>query len=146
MRWRQRRRRFPAGPPCRRASVGACCNGSPTCWKSRQEELARLIAEETGNALRTQARGEAKFVVDSFRYFGGLASELRGTSLPLGKDILSYTRREPIGVVGAIVPWNAPGAACRAQNRAGDLCRQHHRAEGGGGRAARRADDRRRLP
>ena len=76
--------------------------------ESRQEELARLIAEETGNALRTQARGEAKFVVDSFRYFGGLASELRGTSLPLGKDVLSYTRREPIGVVGAIVPWNAP--------------------------------------
>ena len=74
----------------------------------RQEELARLIAEETGNALRTQARGEAKFVVDSFRYFGGLASELRGTTLPLGKDMLSYTRREPIGVVGAIVPWNAP--------------------------------------
>ena len=74
----------------------------------RQEELARLIAEETGNALRTQARGEAKFVVDSFRYFGGLATELRGTTLPLGKDMLSYTRREPIGVVGAIVPWNAP--------------------------------------
>ena len=74
----------------------------------RQEELARLIAEETGNALRTQARGEAKFVIDTFRYFGGLASELRGTTLPLGKDMLSYTRREPIGVVGAIVPWNAP--------------------------------------
>ena len=74
----------------------------------RQEELARLIAEETGNALRTQARGEAKFVIDTFRYFGGLATELRGTTLPLGKDMLSYTRREPIGVVGAIVPWNAP--------------------------------------
>ena len=74
----------------------------------RQEELARTIAEETGNALRTQARGEAKFVVDTFRYFGGLTSELRGTTLPLGPDVLSYTRREAIGVVGAIVPWNAP--------------------------------------
>ncbi|MGI4946001.1 MAG: aldehyde dehydrogenase family protein, partial [Janthinobacterium lividum] len=72
------------------------------------EELARTIAEETGNALRTQARGEAKVVADAFRYFGGLASELRGTTLPLGGDMLSYTRREPIGVVGAIVPWNAP--------------------------------------
>lgn len=76
--------------------------------EARQEELARVIAEETGNALRTQARGEAKFVVDTFRYFGGLAGELRGTTLPLGEDVLSYTRREPIGVVGAIVPWNAP--------------------------------------
>ena len=53
----------------------------------RQEELARTIAEETGNALRTQARGEAKFAVDTFRYFGGLASELRGTTLPLGPDV-----------------------------------------------------------
>ena len=76
--------------------------------ETRQEELAKLIAEETGNALRTQARGEALFVVNGFRYFGGLSSELRGTTLPLGPDMLSYTRREPIGVVGAIVPWNAP--------------------------------------
>ena len=43
-----------------------------------------------------------------FRYFGGLASELKGETIPLGEHVLSYTRREPIGVVGAIVPWNAP--------------------------------------
>lgn len=76
--------------------------------EERLEELARLISRETGNALRTQARGEAKFAADSFRYFGGLASELRGTTVPFGEAMLSYTRREPIGVVGAIVPWNAP--------------------------------------
>jgi acyl-CoA reductase-like NAD-dependent aldehyde dehydrogenase len=75
----------------------------------RTEELARLIALETGNALRTQARGEATMVVDIFRYFGGLAGELKGETIPLGEAMLSYTRREPIGVVGAIVPWNAPG-------------------------------------
>ena len=76
--------------------------------EARLEELARLIASETGNALRTQARGEAKWVADTFRYFGGLAGELKGTTIPLGETVLSYTRREPIGVVGAIVPWNAP--------------------------------------
>lgn len=76
--------------------------------EARVEELARIIAHETGNALRTQARPEALGCVDVFRYFGGLASELKGTTLPLGDEILSYTRREPIGVVGAIVPWNAP--------------------------------------
>ncbi|MGD9925190.1 MAG: aldehyde dehydrogenase family protein, partial [Pseudorhodoplanes sp.] len=73
-----------------------------------QEDLARLIASETGNALRTQARGEAKMVADAFRYFGGLASELKGVTIPLGETQLSYSRREPLGVVGAIVPWNAP--------------------------------------
>jgi betaine-aldehyde dehydrogenase len=74
----------------------------------RVEELARIIAEETGNAIRTQARGEARGAIDILRYFGGLASELKGETIPLGEHVLSYTRREPIGVVGAIIPWNAP--------------------------------------
>ena len=76
--------------------------------QARSEELARTIALETGNALRTQARGEASMTADIFRYFGGLASELKGETVPLGENVLSYTRREPIGVVGAIIPWNAP--------------------------------------
>ncbi|MBV8520531.1 MAG: aldehyde dehydrogenase family protein [Acetobacteraceae bacterium] len=76
--------------------------------EARQEELARLIATETGNALRTQSRGEAQWVVDTFRYFGGLSGEIKGITVPFGEVMLSYTRREPIGVVGAIVPWNAP--------------------------------------
>jgi acyl-CoA reductase-like NAD-dependent aldehyde dehydrogenase len=76
--------------------------------EARVEELARIIAEETGNALRTQARPEARGAADVIRYFGGLASELKGETIPLGEHVLSYTRREPIGVVGAIIPWNAP--------------------------------------
>jgi len=76
--------------------------------EARVEELARIIAAETGNALRTQARPEAKNSADIMRYFGGLASELKGETIPLGEQVLSYTRREPIGVVGAIIPWNAP--------------------------------------
>jgi betaine-aldehyde dehydrogenase len=76
--------------------------------EARAEEMARTIALETGNALRTQARGEAKMTADIFRYFGGLGSELKGETIPLGENVLSYTRREPLGVVGAIIPWNAP--------------------------------------
>ena len=76
--------------------------------EARVEELARLIALETGNALRTQARPEAVGTVDMFRYYGGLGGELKGETIPLGEQVLSYTRREPMGVVGAIVPWNAP--------------------------------------
>ncbi len=75
---------------------------------ARIEELARLIALETGNALRTQARAEARLSADIFRYFGGLAGELKGETIPLGEHVLSYTRREPLGVVGAVIPWNAP--------------------------------------
>ncbi|MGH7115883.1 MAG: aldehyde dehydrogenase family protein [Stellaceae bacterium] len=76
--------------------------------EAQAEALAHLIALETGNALRTQARGEARLAADMFRYFGGLAGELKGETIPLGEQVLSYTRREPLGVVGAIIPWNAP--------------------------------------
>jgi phenylacetaldehyde dehydrogenase len=72
------------------------------------EELARTIASETGNAIRTQARGEAATAADVFRYFGGVASEQKGEVLPMGDAMLSYSVREPLGVVAAIVPWNAP--------------------------------------
>ena len=76
--------------------------------ETRIEELALTIALETGNAIRTQARSEAKTTVDIIRYFGGLGGELKGETIPLGEHVLSYTRREPLGVVGAIIPWNAP--------------------------------------
>ncbi|MDQ2952310.1 MAG: aldehyde dehydrogenase family protein [Chloroflexota bacterium] len=72
------------------------------------EELARLLAAETGNAIRTQSRPEAQRVADLFRYFGGLGGELKGETIPLGENWFSYTRREPLGVVAAIVPWNVP--------------------------------------
>ncbi len=76
--------------------------------EARHEELARLVATETGNALRTQARGEIRSAIDIFRYFGGVAQELKGEVIPINDDLLVYNRREPYGVVGGIVPWNAP--------------------------------------
>lgn len=76
--------------------------------EARIEPMAQTIAMETGNAIRTQARPEAMAAADVFRYFGGLASELKGEQIPLNENMLSYSRREPIGVVGAIIPWNAP--------------------------------------
>ena len=72
------------------------------------EEMATLLATETGNAIRPQARPEIKGAAEVFRYFGGVASEIKGSVIPLGEEMLSYSRREPIGVVGAIIPWNSP--------------------------------------
>jgi betaine-aldehyde dehydrogenase len=72
------------------------------------ERLARIISEENGNAIKTQSRGEVRYAVDVFRYFGSLASEAKGEHIPLNAHVLDYSRREPLGVVGAIVPWNAP--------------------------------------
>ena len=73
-----------------------------------QDELARLIALETGKALRTESRVEAGVVADIFEFFGGLGGELKGESVPFAPDVLSVTVRQPLGVVGAIIPWNVP--------------------------------------
>lgn len=76
--------------------------------EAHANEIARITALETGNAIRTQSRPEAMLTADIFRYFGGVASEIKGETIPLGENLLSYSRREPIGVVGGIVPWNSP--------------------------------------
>jgi acyl-CoA reductase-like NAD-dependent aldehyde dehydrogenase len=76
--------------------------------ETERETIARTIAQETGNAIRPQSRPEATTAADVFRYFGGLASELKGETIPLNSNLLSYNLREPIGVVGAIIPWNSP--------------------------------------
>ncbi|MGP5725509.1 aldehyde dehydrogenase family protein [Arthrobacter rhombi] len=76
--------------------------------EAEAEEFARLTALDTGNAIRTQARPEVATLVALFRYFSGVAGESKGTTLPAGDDQLQYTRREPLGVVAAILPWNSP--------------------------------------
>lgn len=75
---------------------------------AHSEELGRLIALETGKALRTESRVEASVVADIFTFYGGLGSELKGETVPFRPDMLTLTLREPIGVVGAIIPWNVP--------------------------------------
>ena len=72
------------------------------------EELGRLVALETGKALRTESRVEASVLADAFVFYGGLGGELKGESVPFNPDMLTVTMREPIGVVGAIIPWNVP--------------------------------------
>jgi aldehyde dehydrogenase (NAD+) len=76
--------------------------------EARREDLASLTALDTGNAIRTQARPEVDSLANLFRYFAGIAGETKGVVLPAGDDQLQYTRLEPLGVVGAILPWNSP--------------------------------------
>jgi len=76
--------------------------------EKRTEEFSRLTAIDTGNAIRTQARPEVGVLISLFRYFAGVAGEVKGTVLPAGDNQLQYTRLEPLGVVGCILPWNSP--------------------------------------
>ncbi len=72
------------------------------------EELARLITLETGKAIRTESRVEAGVFADVLIFYGGLGSELKGESVPFKPGSITITQRDPIGVVGAIIPWNVP--------------------------------------
>ena len=57
------------------------------------EELARLIALETGKALRTESRVEAGTVADILEFYGGLGGELKGETVPFAPNVLSVTVR-----------------------------------------------------
>jgi len=76
--------------------------------EAQSEDLAKTLSLETGNAIRTQSRGEIALAADLFRFYGGVASEQKGETVPLGEQVLCYSRREPIGVVAGIIPWNSP--------------------------------------
>jgi len=75
------------------------------------EELAHLESVDTGKAISFAKVIDLPATVDVFRYMGGWCSKLGGSTPPIsfdGKEYHAYTRREPVGVVGAITPWNYP--------------------------------------
>jgi betaine-aldehyde dehydrogenase len=75
--------------------------------KDRSEELARLESRNTGKPI-TSARGEVIGASLVFDYYAGAANKIFGQTIPVSKPGLDITLREPIGVVGLIVPWNFP--------------------------------------
>jgi acyl-CoA reductase-like NAD-dependent aldehyde dehydrogenase len=75
--------------------------------ESRCEEIAWIDAVTAGKPIKG-ARREVAGAARVFAYYGGLAADLRGDTIPLGDAIFDYTTRDPVGVVGQIVPWNFP--------------------------------------
>lgn len=73
-----------------------------------KEELAGILALENGKTYREALRGDVNPGVDSFRYYAGWVRRIYGETIPVDGPFLNYTLREPVGVVGAIVPWNYP--------------------------------------
>jgi len=72
------------------------------------EELARLETLDTGHPLRDTRGLDVARTAFTFRYFGGMADKYQGSVVPVEQGFLNYVLREPIGVVGQIVPWNFP--------------------------------------
>ena len=76
--------------------------------EQQANELARLEATDTGHPLRDCLALDVPRTALCYRYFGGMADKLEGSVVPVDVGFLNYVEREPIGVVGAIVPWNFP--------------------------------------
>ncbi len=82
--------------------------------EQHSEEFAQLETLDNGKPLVISRAADVPLTVDHFRYYAGLATKIHGETLDLsvpyapGAEFFDYTRREPIGVVGQIIPWNFP--------------------------------------
>ncbi|HVY48506.1 MAG TPA: aldehyde dehydrogenase family protein [Minicystis sp.] len=74
----------------------------------RAAELAHLEAVDTGKPIGNARAIDVPRTADTFFYYAGWATKIHGETIPVRGPFLNYTVREPLGVVGAIVPWNFP--------------------------------------
>jgi len=76
--------------------------------ESQIDELAALETLDNGKPISESRKGDLPLVVDCLRYYAGFADKIQGSTIPIRGNFLCYTRREPIGVAGQIIPWNFP--------------------------------------
>jgi acyl-CoA reductase-like NAD-dependent aldehyde dehydrogenase len=72
------------------------------------DELATLETHDNGKPFFESRKVDLPSVAENFRYFAGLADKVQGDTIPVAGPYFNYTLREPVGVVGCIVPWNFP--------------------------------------
>ena len=92
----------------RAADRGLILNRLAQLLEDHAEELVTLESLDTGKPVAAVRRQDLPAAIDTLRYYAGWADKINGQVIPARHDALTYTIREPIGVVGAIVPWNFP--------------------------------------
>jgi aldehyde dehydrogenase (NAD+) len=76
--------------------------------ENNADELAKLESLDNGKPVSAAKRVDVTKTVACYRYFAGWADKIQGKTIPIDGDFFCYTRHEPIGVVGQIIPWNYP--------------------------------------
>jgi phenylacetaldehyde dehydrogenase len=104
------RRAFESGPwhtasPAERARL---INKLADLMEARAEDFAVLESLDNGKPLAVARVADVPMSIDNLRYMAGWATKIVGESIPIPGEFHAYTRREPIGVVGQIIPWNFP--------------------------------------
>ena len=86
---------------------GKCLRKLGDLLAEQSENLGRTETIDTGKMLK-ETRWQAKYIAEFFHFYAGCADKISGETLPIDKpDLFVFTRREPLGVVAAIVPWNS---------------------------------------
>ena len=103
-------RRALAGPwgHMRAADRGRVLHRLANLIELHADELAALESRDAGKPISAVLRQDLPAAIDTLRYYAGWADKINGQVIPARPDALTYTVREPVGVVGAIVPWNFP--------------------------------------
>jgi aldehyde dehydrogenase (NAD+) len=102
------REAFPKWAAQTAVARGRILSKTSQILESRKPELAELLTREEGKTL-AEATGEVQRAIDIFRYYGGISYNASGQTFPhdLASNLM-FTRREPLGVVALITPWNFP--------------------------------------
>ena len=102
---------FDTKAPWRRMSAadrGRLLNKLADLIEKHADELAMLESLDNGKPYGVAKIADLPLTVACYRYYAGWADKVQGKTIPMGGDYFCYTRHEPVGVVGQIIPWNFP--------------------------------------
>ena len=104
------RKAFESGPWSKMDARdrGRMINKLADLMEQNIEELAALETLDNGKPIRDSRAADLPLAIDCLRYYAGWADKLTGDTIPIRGNYFCYTRREPTGVVGQIIPWNFP--------------------------------------
>ncbi len=104
------RRAFESGPwkNMDARDRGALLNRLADLVEQNFDELAALETLDNGKPISDSRAADLPLVIDCLRYYAGWADKIHGQTIPIRGDYFCYTRREPLGVAGQIIPWNFP--------------------------------------
>ena len=76
--------------------------------EAHKEELAQLETLDNGKPINETTNADVPLAIDHIRYYAGWTTKIIGQTIPVAGNYFNYTRHEPVGVVGQIIPWNFP--------------------------------------
>lgn len=104
------RKAFESGPWSKMtpAERGRLLHKLADAIESHKDELAALESLDNGKPIADSLAADLPLTLQCYRYYAGWADKITGQTIPINGNYFCYTRHEPIGVVGQIIPWNFP--------------------------------------